>query len=406
MPSRPLRTGTEHELPFEQLSARQFNTLFVGFLQKEVYEDVQDLGAAGREQGRDIVAIRAGCRIAFQCKRVRSFYPAQAEREVDKVLTLPAKDRPVEYVFLVTSDVSAETRERAQKRAGAMVCRFWARTELDQLVRKYPDLVRRFFRLPAVPTHADSGESRVIWRLLDDKMAELPPNAPPSKILTADYRVIPFDEAGRREELELLASFSFGERKRNVLLLTGEGGTGKTRLLIEWCRRLRDDKGWHAGFLRSNRTKSDLDPLLEGIAPRMVVVDYAETRMELVEALISQVGRAPEGGPKIRIVLLARQARNLWSSLQRKTEQPISLETCFRPHTHQCSLDHWCRILEIARLLFNWQPELLRPSLVGRSLVTLSFLIFLRRISRGLFIFIWLLLLPWRVRKSRMPPMH
>jgi hypothetical protein len=42
-------------------------------------------------------------------------------------------------------------------------------------------------------------------------------------------------------------------------LLTGAGGSGKTRLLIEWCRRLRY-QGWHAGFLRSDRRAADLDP--------------------------------------------------------------------------------------------------------------------------------------------------
>jgi len=158
---------------------------------------------------------------------------------------------------------------------------------------------------------------KAIRRLLDDKTAKLPPNAAPSKILTADYEVIPFDEVGRREELELLTSFCADERRRSVLLLAGEGGTGKTRLLIEWCRRRRD-QGWHAGFLYSNRKASDLDPLFEGIAPRLVVVDYAETRLQVVEALLLKAGVAPDEEPKVRLVLLARQAGGWWSAFQRK----------------------------------------------------------------------------------------
>jgi hypothetical protein len=53
------------------------------------------LGAVGSEQGRDIVAWREGGRWVFQCERVRNFYPADAEAEVDKALGLPDELRPV-----------------------------------------------------------------------------------------------------------------------------------------------------------------------------------------------------------------------------------------------------------------------------------------------------------------------
>jgi hypothetical protein len=66
------------------------------------------LGAAGSEQGRDIVAWRQGRRWAFQYKRVCSFHPADAEAEVDKVLGLPDELRPaaaegIRSMFNVTS---------------------------------------------------------------------------------------------------------------------------------------------------------------------------------------------------------------------------------------------------------------------------------------------------------------
>src|ERR1700720_4587679 len=166
-------------------------------------------------------------------------------------------------------------------------------------------------------------ELHQVGRLLHDNTAELPPNPGPSKLLTAAYEVVPFEEDGRRSELEMLETWCGAVEKRSVLLLTGRGGSGKTRLLIEWCRRLRQ-QAWHAGFLRSDRGAADLDPLLEGVAPRLVVVDYAETRLRVVERLLLKMGLVEQGaGPKMRLVLLARQAADWWDQLSRSPERAI-----------------------------------------------------------------------------------
>ncbi|HEV7506353.1 MAG TPA: tetratricopeptide repeat protein [Thermoanaerobaculia bacterium] len=160
-----------------------------------------------------------------------------------------------------------------------------------------------------------------IHRLLVDGTAPLPENPAPGKLLTAAYEVIPFDESGRREELDFLASWCDRGLRRSVLLLTGEGGSGKSRLMIEWCRRLRH-QGWHAGFLRRDRDEKDLDPLLEGSAPRLVVVDYAETRIEVVQPLVLKAALASQGeGPKFRLVLLARRQADWWDSLSREDHE-------------------------------------------------------------------------------------
>ena len=161
-----------------------------------------------------------------------------------------------------------------------------------------------------------------IHRLLTDGTSPLPENPAPGKLLTAAYEVIPFDEPGRREELELLASWCASPQRRGVLLLTGEGGSGKTRLMIEWCRRLRH-QGWHAGFLRRDRGESELDPLvLEGSAPRLVVIDYAETRLGVVRPLLLKAGLTAQGeGPRLRLVLLARRQADWWDSLSRQDRE-------------------------------------------------------------------------------------
>jgi hypothetical protein len=160
-------------------------------------------------------------------------------------------------------------------------------------------------------------ELKQVHRLLHDNTAKLPKNAAPGKLLTAAYEVIPFDQQGRREELDFLASWCDGDDRKSVLLLTGEGGSGKTRLMIEWCRHLRH-QGWHAGFLGRDRKVEELDPLLEGLAPRLIVIDYAETRLEVVEPLLLKMGLSKEVEPKLRLVLLARRKADWWNGLLQK----------------------------------------------------------------------------------------
>ena len=145
--SQPSITGTTHTLPFDKLSPRDFERLCLWLVEREGYERAEHLGAAGSEQGRDIVAWREGALWAFQCKRVQRFGPKDALAEVEKVLALPEDQRLAVLVFLVTCDVSANTRQQVRDRcAGEMECHFWAGTELDEKVKRHPDIVEEFFQ--------------------------------------------------------------------------------------------------------------------------------------------------------------------------------------------------------------------------------------------------------------------
>jgi len=162
-------------------------------------------------------------------------------------------------------------------------------------------------------------ELKEIGRLLLDNTDDLPPNPAPGKLLTASYEVIPFEEEGRRGELDDLEAWCNGPDPRSVLLLTGDGGSGKTRLALEWCSRLRH-QGWHAGFLRWDRSEKDLDPLLEGVTPRLIVIDYAETHLAVVQPLLYKMGiDSHGGGPPVRLLLLARRAGDWWTGLRSGT---------------------------------------------------------------------------------------
>jgi len=160
--SAPPITRTTHALPFDELSPRDFERLCLWLVQREGYERAEHLGAAGGEQGRDVVAWREGARWAFQCKRVRRFGPRDALAEVDKVLALPEDQRPAGLVFLVTCDVSARTRQRARARCAEkeMECHFWTGSELDEKVKRHPEIVEEFFR-------ADQGSTTQVIEVKD-----------------------------------------------------------------------------------------------------------------------------------------------------------------------------------------------------------------------------------------------
>lgn len=150
----PAVTATTHTLPFDRLSPRDFERLCLWLVEREGYERAEHLGAAGSEQGRDVIAWDGDKLWAFQCKRVQAFPPKSALAEVDKILALPKDQRPVGLVFIVTSDVSANTRQQAHDRCTPEIeCHFWASTELDQKVKRHPDIVKEFFQVASAIGH-------------------------------------------------------------------------------------------------------------------------------------------------------------------------------------------------------------------------------------------------------------
>ena len=148
MADRPQVTRTTHILPFERLSPLDFERLCLWLVRREGYERAEHLGAAGGEQGRDIMAWRAGRRVVFQCKRVDRLDPSGAEKEIAKLRSLPTEDQPDDVVLVVSTAVSVTTRNRARAAWGDHgTCDFWAGTELDERVKRYADILHEFFDL-------------------------------------------------------------------------------------------------------------------------------------------------------------------------------------------------------------------------------------------------------------------
>ncbi len=155
------------------------------------------------------------------------------------------------------------------------------------------------------------------WMELPSPLWHLHTGLSPSQLLKAEEALIPF---ATQRDIFLQTQIDWATAQAHpicIRLLTGEGGTGKTRLALEMCKRLIDE-GWVAGFL-----KSDFQPqtiaafvkaLLHSQLPVLLVLDYAETRTDLVlrilEALITQKAHS-----KIRLLLLARSSGEWWGQL-------------------------------------------------------------------------------------------
>jgi tetratricopeptide (TPR) repeat protein len=176
--------------------------------------------------------IRADLRQRLAASPTTRALPVEAFIDRLVVEVLEASSRPEIRDRLLTRDDLSRLAEEARRELGE-----WERFPAAERIRRVFD------------------ELDQIGRLLYDNAAVLPLNPSPGKLLTASYEVVPFEEAGRQGEIEALKDWCDGEDARSVLLLTGEGGSGKTRLAIEWCRRLRH-QGWHAGFLRRDRNEA------------------------------------------------------------------------------------------------------------------------------------------------------
>lgn len=126
---------------------------------------------------------------------------------------------------------------------------------------------------------------------------------------------------GRDQEIDFLHRFagdpSFGGRIFNFrwLLLTGEGGMGKTRLAHHFTRKVLGQE-WEAGKLDLHTLSGFAAP--EKWRPRQptfIVIDYAQTAPEEVRRLLRAFsGQAGKYEFPVRLLLLERSANAIWTN--------------------------------------------------------------------------------------------
>lgn len=159
----PPRTSTQHRLPFPELSPKQFEWLCYWWVREKGYTKVVYQGESGHDKGCDIIAMKEGRRYVFQCKRVDRFYPISAKAGIDKILALPAEERPDVLVFLVTASVSYNVRKIGI--GFPFECEFFSHTDLDFEFSTNKTLLERFFhaRTERLPSPRKTGRSVLHW---------------------------------------------------------------------------------------------------------------------------------------------------------------------------------------------------------------------------------------------------
>ena len=118
---------------------------------------------------------------------------------------------------------------------------------------------------------------------------------------------------GREAQLADLQAFLDRPGPVRVRVITGGGGSGKTRLALELCEQ-RAAAGWDAGFATSSKMKSLLDAPNRSTwgwqRPTLVVIDYAAQHAEKLGPWLDELADAETRGlPPLRLLLLEREAR-------------------------------------------------------------------------------------------------
>ena len=117
---------------------------------------------------------------------------------------------------------------------------------------------------------------------------------------------------GREEEQRSLREWLNAGEKLSIRVLTGQGGSGKTRLALDLCDSLPDEE-WQAGFIDGDDLKTVCDDASmvawDWTKPTLVVVDYAATFGETLHRWLGRlVDHVKPDAKPLRILLLERQA--------------------------------------------------------------------------------------------------
>ena len=168
-----------------------------------------------------------------------------------------------------------------------------------------------------------------IEKVLAPAYAELPEDFTPLQLMRARHGAVPYQQCDEIRQLREWATTtadatapSQGGRSGDiaVAVVTGAGGSGKTRLAAQLCHDL-SSIGWYAGFLplTVDVTDEELSALTEVTTELLVVVDYAEEARRGLVARVVRKLRARHS--PTRIVLTARGADTWWEKFREEAEK-------------------------------------------------------------------------------------
>ena len=163
---------------------------------------------------------------------------------------------------------------------------------------------------------------------------------------------------GRDDELNKIVAWA--ERTSappSARLVTGDGGSGKTRLAAASAKALRE-RGWTAGFLKSGESLRIDIGSAKGL---FLILDYPEENLDLMRALIKTLAATKSAAYPIRLLLLSRRDFEHWRS------ETLILEGRFGNHPiaapGDLSLIDVVELIETAAINFSQHAGLPKPRL-------------------------------------------
>jgi tetratricopeptide (TPR) repeat protein len=125
----------------------------------------------------------------------------------------------------------------------------------------------------------------------------------PARLLRARSGVIGY--SARDDLLQELRAWATSDLSFGAVLIGGGGGSGKTRLGVEMCER-QHAEGWLTGLLKPEADAEALETLLHAPIARLVVIDYAEARVEQLKVILPLLAARATSTAPVRVMLLVR----------------------------------------------------------------------------------------------------
>jgi len=146
-------------------------------------------------------------------------------------------------------------------------------------------------------------------------------NNAPSTLLHAKNEAVPFSDIFRQTEFEALEKLCIPDYASYgiIQLFIGTGGIGKTRLMIEWMRRLKNkESSWQTCFLTQKLDPNDqvFKDIFSQDNHYFFVIDYAEcrTNLSVILRILIEAAKA-KTDRMIRVALIARHKDIWWKEL-------------------------------------------------------------------------------------------
>ncbi|WP_272499213.1 tetratricopeptide repeat protein [Actinomadura litoris] len=128
------------------------------------------------------------------------------------------------------------------------------------------------------------------------------------------------DFVGREDELKRLREWCSDDGSVcPVCLVTGRGGVGKTRLGLRLAESLPFEQ-WECHWVRPGDEVAAVKAAGRAEQRVLLVIDYAETRVELAVMLAEVAAHEADGGRGLRVLLLARQVGEWWTALDTESD--------------------------------------------------------------------------------------